>query len=249
MTDIAGLVDALIGPVVAMLLTIMVLSYLIGDNPLFRLASYLFIGVAAGYAGALAARSVLWPGLLQPIAQPILQDNLGALLNADKAMTLLVPAFLILLLILKLVPGMSRLGTLSTSFLVGVGAAVVVGGAITGTLIPQSRAAMTTFNPAAISPQTGEAGLERVANAAIMLVGTISTLAYFQFGQRRKTAGEGRPPGPLGLLARALRALGKGFIALAFGVMYAGALSATLLILAQRIQFLWDALTRLLAGG
>jgi len=244
MTGITTLVDALIGPIVAMLLTIMVLSYLIGDNPLFRLASHLFIGVAAGYAGALAARSVLWPGLLQPIEQA----GLNGLLNVDAAVRLLMPALLILLLVAKLVPGTSRLGTLSTAFLVGVGAAVVVGGAITGTLIPQSVAAMTTINPMVVSPQTGETGLERVVNVVIMLVGTISTLAYFRFTLRRP-ASEGRPIGPIGLLGKGISALGKAFIALAFGVMYAGALSATLLILTQRIQFLWDTLTGLLAGG
>jgi hypothetical protein len=244
MTDLTAVVT-LIGPIVAMLLTIMVLSYVIGDNPLFRLASHLFIGVAAGYAGALAARSVLWPGLLQPLAQAFP----GKLLNAGAAATLLVPTLLILLLLMKLVPGMSRLGTISTAFLVGVGAAVVVGGAITGTLIPQSRAAMTTLSPAAVSPQTGETGLDRVVDVAIMLVGGISTLAYFRFTQRRGAASEGRPVGPIGMLGRAVSALGKSFIALAFGVMYAGALSATLLILTERIQFLWDTVSRLLAGG
>jgi hypothetical protein len=245
MTEITTLVDALIGPIVAMLLTIMVLSYLIGDNPLFRLASHLFVGVAAGYAGALAARSVLWPGLLQPIAQA----GLGGLLNANAAVSLLIPALLILLLVMKLIPGTSRLGTISTAFLVGIGAAVVVGGAITGTLIPQSAAAMTTLNPAVVSPQTGETGFERVVNMVIMLVGTICVLAYFRFTLRRGPASEGRPLGPIGLLGRMVSAIGKSFIALAFGVMYAGALSATLLILAQRIQFLWDTLTGLLAGG
>jgi hypothetical protein len=245
MTGIPTLVDALIGPMVAMLLTIMVLSYLIGDNPLFRLASHLFVGVAAGYAGALAARSVLWPGLLQPIARA----GLGGLLTADAAVGLLMPALLIVLLVMKLVPGTSRLCTISTAFLVGVGAAVVVGGAVTGTLIPQSVAAMTTLSPGAVSPQTGETGLERVANVSIMLVGTICTLAYFRFTLRRGAASEGKPLGPIGLLGRLVSALGKSFIALAFGVMYAGALSAMLLILTQRIQFLWDTLTGLLAGG
>ena len=33
-----------------LLLTLMVFSYLIGDNPLFRIAVYLFIGVSSGYA-------------------------------------------------------------------------------------------------------------------------------------------------------------------------------------------------------
>lgn len=244
MTGITTLVDAWIGPIVAALLTIMVLTYLIGDNALFHLASHLFVGVAAGYAGALAARSVLWPGLLQPIAQV----GLGGLLNMDAAVRLLVPALLILLLVMKLAPGTARLGTFSTAFLVGVGAAVVVGGAITGTLIPQTRAAMMSIDLGVVSPQTGETGIERVVNVAIMLVGTISTLAYFRFTLRRGPAGEGKPPGPIGMLGKALSALGKSFIALAFGVMYAGALSATLLILTQRIQFLWETLTKLLAG-
>jgi hypothetical protein len=239
MSELPALVDALIGPVVAMLLTIMVLSYLIGDNPLFRMASHLFIGVAAGYAGALAARSVLWPGLVQPI----LQAGVGGLIQPSAVLTLIVPALLALLLLLKVLPGASRLGTFSTAFLVGVGAAVVVGGAITGTLIPQSLAAMGTLNPAVVSPQTGETGLERVLNVIIVLVGTLSTLAYFRFTMRKKPAGSASP---IALAGRALSALGRAFIALAFGVMYAGALSGTLLILAQRIQFLWDALLGLL---
>jgi hypothetical protein len=79
-------------------------------------------------------------------------------------------------------------------------------------------------------------------------VGTISTLAYFRFTLRRRPAGEARPAGPIDLLGKGLSALGRSFIALAFGVMYAGALSATLLILTQRIQFLWDAVTGLLPG-
>lgn len=244
MTEITALVDTLIGPIVAALLTIMVLSYLIGDNPFFRLASHLFVGVAAGYAGALAARSVLWPGLLQPI----LQAGFGGLLNPTAAVTLLAPALLAFLLVLKLVPGTSRLGTFSTAFLVGIGAAVVVGGAITGTLIPQSVAAMATFDPGVVSPQTGETGVERVINVVILLVGTLSTLAYFRFTLRRGPGSEGLALGPIGMLGKALSALGRSFIALAFGVMYAGALSATLLILAQRIQFLWDALNGLLTG-
>jgi len=237
-SEITALVDALIGPVVAMLLTIMVLSYLIGDNPLFRIASHLFIGVAAGYAGALAARSVLWPGLVQPI----LQAGLAGLIQPSAVLTLIVPALLALLLLLKVLPGASRLGTFSTAFLVGVGAAVVVGGAITGTLIPQSLAAMGTLSPAVVAPQTGETGLERVLNVIILLVGTLSTLAYFRFTLRKKPATGAAIPSPITLIGRGLSALGRSFIALAFGVMYAGALSATLLILAQRLQFLWDAL-------
>ncbi len=40
----------IISALVGFLLTLMVFSYLIGDNPLFRIAVYLFIGVSSGYA-------------------------------------------------------------------------------------------------------------------------------------------------------------------------------------------------------
>ncbi len=161
---------------------------------------------------------------------------------------------LVLLLLLKLSPRTARFGTLSMAVLVGVGAAVVVGGAITGTLIPQSIATMESLSPAAVSPQTGETGFERMLNVAIILVGTLATLLYFRFSTRRERATRKEPPlaiiagqaipGPLALL----RAAGQTFIAITFGVMYAGALSASLIAMAERVQFLRDTLNNLIGA-
>jgi hypothetical protein len=57
----------LIAAFLGAIITLMVLSYLIGDNPLFRLAIHIFIGSASGYAGAIAWHNVLKPGLLDPL--------------------------------------------------------------------------------------------------------------------------------------------------------------------------------------
>jgi len=57
----------LVGTITAALLTVMVLSYLLGDNIFFRFAVYLFIGVTAGYAGSIAWHNVIWPGLIDPL--------------------------------------------------------------------------------------------------------------------------------------------------------------------------------------
>ncbi len=224
------------GTVAAGLLTVMVLSYLVRDNPLFRIATYLFIGVASGYAGAIAWHNVIRPGLVDPL---MVRGFEGM-----KDVTLIVPLILVVLLLFKLSPSLSRYGTLSVALLVGVGAAVVVGGAITGTLIPQSLAAMDTLNPSAVAPQTGETGLERVLNVVIMLVGTMSTLIYFRFTARREPTGEARRS----RLVAATAAVGKGFIAITFGAMYAGALAATILVLVERIQFLREVVAGFLAG-
>lgn len=49
----------------SLLFTVMVLSYLIGDNPLFKIAC-LIVGVASGYAAAIVIWQVLVPKLFLP---------------------------------------------------------------------------------------------------------------------------------------------------------------------------------------
>ncbi len=51
----------LVGMVFAFFFTALVLLYAFGDNAMFRLVIHIFIGVAAGYAGAIALRDVLIP--------------------------------------------------------------------------------------------------------------------------------------------------------------------------------------------
>jgi hypothetical protein len=230
----------LVGTIVAALLTVMVLSYLAGDNAFFRLAMYLFIGVAAGYAGSIAWHNVLMPGLVDPL----FAQGLTEIFMPSSIVTLIIPWLLVLLLLLKVSPTTSRYGGLPVALLVGVGAAVVVGGGITGTLIPQSLAAMDTLDPFAEVPLTGETGLERMANVVVMLVGTISTLMYFRFSVRRGPTGEASRSRFSELIVN----VGRMFIALTFGVMYAGALAATIVVLAERIQFLRNVVSILITG-
>lgn len=229
-----------IGTILSALLTIMVLSYLLADNVFFRLATYLFIGVAAGYAGSIAWHNVIYPGLIEPL----LTRSLGEIFAPTSIITLIVPWLLAILLLLKISPATSQYGSLPVALLVGVGAAVVVGGGITGTLIPQSLAAMNTLDPAAVAPLTGESGLERIVNVLIMILGTVSILVYFRFTARRMPSGEASRS----QLASVVAYVGRLFIALTFGVMYAGALSATIVVLTERIQFLREVALLLLSG-
>ncbi len=230
-----GVLD-LVGSLVAALLTVMILSYLWRDNPAFRVASYLFVGVAAGYAGTVAWHTVLNPGLVDPF----LERGLGVVTDP----TVIVPWVLVLLLIFKVSPTTTRLGSVSTALMVGVGAAVVVGGAITGTLIPQSLAAMTTLSPGAVTPTTGETGLERVINVLILLAGTIATLMYFRFGAHQTAAGAKERAWYEAWVAR----IGQVFIAITFGVMYAGVLMSTIIVLGERVQFLVDLALSVVGG-
>jgi hypothetical protein len=167
---------------------------------------------------------------------------LTAFTDPGQIVTVVIPLILILLMLFKLSAATAPYGTLPLALMVGIGAGVLIGGAITGTLIPQSLAAMTTLDPRATAPQTGETGIERVLNVIILLVGTLSTLMYFRFTATRSPSGETRRTRLMSLIAGG----GGFFIALTFGVMYAGAVAASVIVLSERVQFLAEVVVNLL---
>ncbi len=204
---------------VGFLLTLMVLSYLIGDNALFRFAVHIFVGVSAGYVAVVAIYRVVWPYLLIPlVSAPMLERGL-----------LLVPFVLGALLLMKISPRLGWLGGPAVGYLVGAGAAAAIGGAILGTILPQGGAAVAPFDWRNASDP-----LTSLFNGAVMLAGTVGTLAYFHFGARRRDDGSIKR----NFLVEALAWLGKLFVALTLGALFAGVYAAALAALVERVHSL-----------
>src|SRR5512139_185621 len=187
--------DIILG-LISCILTIMVLSYLVGDNPLFRVAVFIFVGVSAGYVGAVALYQVILPKVIMP------------LVNDPRAnLALLMPILLSLLLLAKIFPRISWLGSASMAFMVGVSAAVAIAGALIGTIVPQFIAAIAPFG---LEDSTGVGPIiENLAEGAIMLLGTVTTLAYFHFGVKTSASGTGST----NPVMRVLGLIGQFFIA------------------------------------
>lgn len=197
--------------------TLMIFSYLIGDNFLFRLALYIFTGVSAGYIAAVSwwQMFLLLPKLIFPVLTGSPQD----------AIFLIFPLAGILIILLKVSPRLSALGRLAMAFVVGVGAAVTIVGALRGTLIPQVEATINGFNPAF--------GLVNIiVNGLAILLGTTLTLIYFHFGARSRPDGSVRRLGIIEMLAWA----GRFFIGVTLGVIFAGVYAAALTALIERIS-------------
>lgn len=211
----------LVTGLISFLLTLMVLSYLIGDNPAFRLAIYLFIGVSAGYAAAVAWNQVLLPRLFRPLFG-------GGWTN----FAFLVPLVLGVLMFMKLSPRTARLGNPSLALIVGVGAAVAIGGAVLGTLFPQTEAVVNSFALPSLSGGWPR-WLGALGEALIMLLGTVSTLIYFQFSAKATPGGPKR-----GKFTSLFGWVGQAFVAITFGVLFAGALAAAVTALIERMSFL-----------
>lgn len=208
----------LITTVVGLLLTVMVFSYLIGDNPLFRIAVYLFIGVASGYAATVVVHYVILPKLIQPL---LAFDPLA-----------IIASVFALSLLAKLFPRISWVGSFAMAVLVGVGAAAALGGALIGTLLPQAQAAIDGFDIR--SAGGGVNALLQLTEGGVMLLGTVFTLASFHFSAGR--APDGSPQ--RNRIIEGVAWLGRIFIAITFGALFAGVYVSALTAMIERLSFI-----------
>lgn len=199
------------------ILTLMVFSYLLGDNFLYRLSVYVFVGLTAAFITIVTVESVLLPWFRL------------ALESGDASVQALafLPLILGVLLLFKASQRFGALGNLGLALIIGVGAAVAVVGAISGTLLPL---AADVSGSVIISDDAAT-----LFNGFLIVLGVICTLVYFQYAARRIPGGEGTRRG---LLTRAMSAVGQGFIVVTLGALYGGAILSGLTIFSERIAFL-----------
>ncbi len=210
----------IISAAIGFLLTIMIFSYLIGDNPLFRIAVYLFIGVASGYAATVVVYYVFIP-------------RLANLLQTNDLSQFILPAILLLLglsLFGKFFPRTSWIGSFAMALLVGVGAAAAIGGALLGTVVPQLQAAIDAFD----LQSAGDFGarISKFGEGVVMLLGTVVTLAAFHFSAGR--APDGTPKRHP--ILEGVAWVGRIFIAVTLGVIFAGVYMAALTAMIERLS-------------
>ena len=198
------------------ILTLMIYSYILADNVLYRLAVYVFVGLAAGYIMIVTIESVMLPWFAATIGS-------GDTVNLGIGM---LPILVAVLLGFKSSTRLARFGNLGMAFVVGVGAAVALVGALTGTLIPLA---------------TETAGQEDILDSVDIFIGVATTLIYFQYLARRVPGGGVRRP----IAIRAVSFVGQGFIVVTLGALYAAAILTSLTIFSERISFV---LGRILGG-
>ncbi len=209
---------ALITNAVAGLLTLFVLSRIIRDNPLFRVAQYLFVGVSLGYAFVVLYYQVLVPDIFNIVA---------ALDNPPALVLFLTPFVLFLLFLPRVLPGQvgSWLANIPLGIIFGVGAALSLFGALMGTLLPQVVATI----PVSTS------GLVPVLGGLLLALGVVATLSYFYFTVPQDTRA--------GRFIAVGAQVGRWLLMIAFGVFFGSALITYLTALSDRFDFLVGWLT------
>ncbi len=202
-----------LGTIIGFVLTLMVFSYIFGDNFLFRLATHIFIGVAAGYAAVMVVYNIIIPMIARPTAEA---TRLGP------------PLILGAWLLTKTSPRLSRLGNPVVAYLVGVGSAAAIFGALLGTIYP-------LVDQSTRELAGRDAGYILIFGIVILL-GTVTTLVYFHYGAHPTPSGATRRNPLIEILAW----FGQFFIVVTLGAIFAGVLLAVLTTFIERIRFVWD---------
>lgn len=202
---------------IAALLTLMIFSFLYKDNPLFKIAEHLFIGLAAGYVLAVQFFNVFKPNLWDP-------------LTAGEDFWLIVPFLLGLMMFTRFSNKHSWISRWPLAYMVGIYSGMAVIGFTEGDLMrqvqasiipPVSTEAVKTFaaHPGVLT------GLDMFSSPVIVF-GLICILIYFFFSLEHK--------GTAGFFAK----VGTGFLMVGFGAGYGYTVMTRMALLIDRFYFL-----------
>jgi hypothetical protein len=146
-------------------LTICILSFLYRDNPLYKLAEHVFVGISAGYYVALAYQETIRPNLWNAVVHDGHWVRLGALA-------------LSVLMFSRFVPRIGWLSRWPIAFVVGMYAGINVIAFGSGDLVIQLESTMVDVL---------HGGARAVSNL-LLVVGLGTSLLYFYFSREHRGA-------------------------------------------------------------
>ncbi|HAD81126.1 MAG: hypothetical protein A2509_08965 [Candidatus Edwardsbacteria bacterium RIFOXYD12_FULL_50_11] len=146
----------IIGTWIAAGLTLAIFSFLYKDNPFYKFAEHLYVGVSAAYA-------ILYVFYFD--VKPLLIEKFISEQGAERWI-ILIPAAFGLIMLARWIPKISWLSRWSIALTVGIAAGLGITGQIQGILLPQIRGTLVSLT---------------TVNNAIMVIGVIATLIYFYF--------------------------------------------------------------------
>ena len=202
------------GAWVATGLTLFIFSFLYKDNPLFKLAEHLYVGVSVGYTIVKAYDTVI----VHLIVKPIVEEG---------EFSLLIPVAIGLLMLTRYVPKASWLSRYAFAFIVGVGSGLAIPRTISSFILKQIEDTVrpllslaggdaVTFSMNLLNPASN-------LNAIIILIGVSSVLFYFFFSIEH--SGPGKVVARTGVL----------FLMIAFGAAFGYTVMARMSLLIGRL--------------
>lgn len=164
-----------IGIFIAAGLTLCIYSFLYKDNPFYKFAEHLFVGVAAGYTIAAAWHQTVVRQIWHPVV-------------AEGKFILLIPTAIGLLMFSRFIPKYRWLIRWALAFTIGVGAGASIPVSMQSFIFKQTEATLQPFS------NVGSLPLRAIIDSVIIALGLLCTLIYFFFSVEHR--------GPVGVASK-----------------------------------------------
>jgi hypothetical protein len=200
--------EALIGAWVASGLSLLIYSFLYKDNPFFKFAEHVFVGISIGYLLTITYYQVMVNKLYLPMVQ-------------QGKWWLLVPAFLGVLMLSRFIPPIAWLSRISFAFLLGISSGVAIPRQMSSFILQQVQG---TIKPLVTIGDSGVSMTLANLNALLILVGVTSVLFYFFFSLEHTGA------------VRRVARVGIYFLMVSFGAAFGYTVMARMSLLIGRLD-------------
>ncbi len=194
---------------IAGLLTIFVYSFLYRDNPLYRIAENLVVGVSAGFGFVYLYNSVAVPYFVKPLLEGHYE--------------VLIPAFIGLLWWARFFPKLAWLSRYPMAITMGFYSGFSIPNVIQASILVQIQ--HTMFNFAGNDPYGGSQALF-IFNQIVVFIGVLSVLIYFYFSKPHK--------GTIGVISK----IGIWYLMIGFGATFGFTIMGRISLLIGRLQFI-----------
>ncbi|MEE2895620.1 MAG: hypothetical protein VX726_07740 [Planctomycetota bacterium] len=221
-----------IGIWVAALLTLAIFSFLYKDNPIYKTAESIVVGVSAGYWMVVGFWDMIVPNLLGKLTPALVQAHfMPGMTDMAPQWAYLIPAVFGVLLLMRLAPKGQWLSLWTLAFIVGTTAAIRMVGYIEGDFLSQVDATVVPVYQVvqnADGSVNGYSTFWASLRQLTLLVGVLTCLTYFFFSVEHK--------GTVGKVAK----VGIWFLMITFGAAFGFTVMGRIALLAARFEFLFD---------
>ena len=204
---------------IAALLTLCIFSFLYKDNPFYKFAEHLFVGVSAGYYIVLNFWTVIMTNLVDPLIKAFANPGTFSPQQGDYRALLVIPGILGLLLFTRLFGKIGWMSRWALAVIIGVYAGLKTTGFAQSDLVAQVQASLQPL-------WTGSLG--QSLSVILFTIGLICSLLFFFFSREHK--------GALGVASR----IGVYFLMISFGAGYGYTVMSRVSLLIGRFQFLLE---------
>lgn len=217
---------------IAAALTLCIYSFLYKDNPFYKFAEHLLVGVSAGYLIVIDYTNNIKPNLISPLHAGFTTLFTEGKFTGDLAA--IIPGILGILILTRLLPKVGWISRWALGFYFGAFQGLIITGYMQANILAQMYGTFVTNNNPVFSLNLfanlvntfGWSNLVLAISGPLMIVGVIATLAYFFFSTEHK--------GVVGGLAK----IGIIFLMVGFGASFGYTVMARVSLLIGRINFL-----------